>query len=121
MNKEKIIGNKSTEIDDLLNFNIGIMPLTNDDWSKGKCGFKAIQFMALEIPVLVSPVGANREIVSDGVEGYYCHNINDWKTSLERLIHSESLRKQMGQLGRKKVIEHYSIESNKEKFLSLFE
>jgi len=113
--------NKSTEIEDLQDIDIGLMPLSNDEWSKGKCGFKAIQFMALEIPVLVSPVGANVEIVSDGVDGFYCHNLNDWKINLEKLIQSESLRKQMGAMGRKKVIENYSIESNKEKFFSLFE
>jgi glycosyltransferase involved in cell wall biosynthesis len=113
--------NIETEIEDLQDIDIGIMPLPDDEWAKGKCGFKAIQFMSLEIPVLVSPVGVNTEIVTQGVEGFHCHTNEDWITYLERLITSPSLRVEMGNRGREKIIKHYSLEAVMPTFRSLFE
>ncbi|MEQ9424493.1 MAG: glycosyltransferase family 4 protein [Cyclobacteriaceae bacterium] len=110
-----------SEIDDLNDIDIGLMPLPDDPWSKGKCGFKALQYMALEIPALVSPVGINKEIVEDAIQGYHCSTSQDWKNSIEKLLVSEPLRKKMGQAGRKKVIEGYSVKSNTQNFLSLFD
>src|SRR5690606_22099916 len=75
-----------TEIEDLLAADIGIMPLPDDEWTKGKCGFKALQYMALEIPAVVSPVGVNKDIVEDGVHGFLCASETDWFAALERLI-----------------------------------
>ncbi len=111
---------KASEIDDLLAFNVGLMPLTNDPWAKGKCGFKALQYMALGIPALVSPVGVNTEIVDDGTNGFICTNDNDWYEALEKLIADPALRENMGKAGRKKVEERYSVLSNTNKFLELF-
>lgn len=113
--------NKKTEIEDLNQIDIGVMPLEQDEWAKGKCGFKALQFMALEKPVLVSPIGVNIDIVENGVSGYHCIQITDWKESLIRLIQDQNLRKQMGQAGRQVVINRYSVTSNQENFLGLFE
>ncbi len=117
---EFIPWSKETEIEDLLKIDIGIMPLTDDMWAKGKCGFKALQYMALEIPALVSPVGVNTEIVDNGVNGYWCASENDWIESLEKLIVDKDLRKKMGVEGRKKVIGFYSVSSNSSIFLGLF-
>lgn len=111
---------KDREIDDLQQFDIGIMPLTDDIWSKGKCGFKAIQYGALGIPALVSPVGVNVNVVQHEVSGFLCEDLKDWESSLEKLITSEKLCQEMGAAGRAHVIKHYSIESVREKFLSLF-
>jgi glycosyltransferase involved in cell wall biosynthesis len=117
---EFIPWSKETEIEDLLKIDIGIMPLTDDIWAKGKCGFKALQYMALEIPALVSPVGVNTEIVDNGINGYWCATENDWVESLEKLIADKELRKKIGIEGRKKVIHRYSVSSNSSSFLGLF-
>lgn len=110
----------ATEIDDLLQIHIGLMPLPDDLWAQGKCGFKALQYLALGIPALVSPVGVNSDIVEHGVEGYHCTTDEDWYEYLSKLLTDPELRTQMGRAGRQKVIDHYSVRSNSENFLSLF-
>ena len=110
---------KETEISDLLTFDIGLMPLTDDEWAKGKCGFKALQYMALGIPCLASPVGVNTSIITDGLDGFLCQTENDWLTNLEKLINDAVLRKKIGIAARQKVQQHYSVTSNSSNFLSL--
>lgn len=112
---------KKNEIPDLLLMDIGIMPLPNDEWTKGKCGFKALQYMALEIPVVASAVGTNSKIIDDGDNGFLCTSSEEWGNALTKLIQDETLRKYMGKQGRKKVIERYSVTSNSSNFLLLFE
>jgi glycosyltransferase involved in cell wall biosynthesis len=112
--------NAKSEIDDLLQFDIGIMPLPDDAWSKGKCGFKALQYMALALPAVASPVGVNVRIIDNGVNGFLCTTPEEWDQALRKLINDPDLRKRMGVLGRKKVVENYSVVSNTDKFLSLF-
>ena len=109
-----------TEIDDLLRMHIGLMPLPDDAWAQGKCGFKALQYLALGIPALVSPIGVNEHIIEHGIEGYHCVTDNDWYQCLEELLTNISKRSQMGQAGRKKVVDQYSVKANAENFLSLF-
>ncbi len=113
--------NKTTEIDDLLEFNIGIMPLRDDKWAKGKCGFKALQYMSLGIPALVSPVGVNTLIVDDGVNGMICHTAAEWEQSLRSLISNRALIIEMGKEARKKVEVKYSVQSNCENFVGFFQ
>lgn len=113
--------NQKTEIDDLLKIDIGIMPLPDDEWSKGKCGFKALQYMALGIPAITSPVGANMDIIKPGVNGFLADSQEQWYDFINMLIKDEALRKTIGEQGRKKVIEYYSVQSNSSTFLSLFE
>jgi glycosyltransferase involved in cell wall biosynthesis len=113
--------NKLTEIQDLQNIDIGLMPLNEDKWSQGKCGFKSLQYMALAIPALVSPVGVNKDIIEHGENGFHCKNEEDWIQYIEKLITDKMLRKKMGVKGRIKVVEQFSILSNKENFLKLFE
>lgn len=110
----------STEIDDLLQMHIGIMPLENTEVELGKCGFKAIQYSSLGIPAVVSPVGANKNVVEDGVTGYWAEGEQQWEALLERLIFDESLRMELGKNGRKKMVEEYAVSKIKEKFYALF-
>jgi len=111
--------NKEDEIKDLSSFHIGIMPLPDDEWAKGKCGLKGLQYMALEIPCVMSPVGVNCEIVSDGVNGFLANSNEEWIEKLSLLIENQELRKTIGALARKTVEEKYSFESNKNKYLNL--
>jgi glycosyltransferase involved in cell wall biosynthesis len=115
-----ITWNKENEIKELSTFDIGIMPLPDDEWAKGKCGLKGLQYMALEIPCIMSPVGVNCEIISDGINGYLAKNNKEWVEKISLLIENNELRKQIGVHARKTVEEKYSVESQKEKYLNLF-
>jgi len=109
-----------TEIEDLSKIDIGIMPLPNDDWSKGKCGFKLLQYMALGIPCIGSKVGANIEIVNDGINGFLCSTEEEWFVALEKLILDENLRSFIGSNGRSTIVDKYSVQSNEDNFLKFF-
>jgi glycosyltransferase involved in cell wall biosynthesis len=99
------------EIDSLIPFDIGIMPLPDDGYSKGKCGFKLLQYMALGIPSVASPVGVNSIIVSDGDNGFLAKSHDEWEEKLCKLISDKSLRKTIGQKGRKSVEQFYSLDN----------
>ena len=112
---------KESEIEDLCEIDIGIMPLPDDDWSRGKCGLKGLQYMALEIPTIMSPVGVNSDIIQDGQNGFLASSTEEWVEKLSLLIESESLRKKIGQAGRKTVEKDFSVEANKDKWLKVFQ
>ena len=112
---------KETEAIDLLMMDIGIMPLPDDEWTSGKCGFKALQYMSMEIPCVVSPVGVNSTIVEDRVSGFLAKTKTEWLDALTNLIKDKELREQLGKAGRKRVVDQYSVISNQRNFLLLFE
>jgi glycosyltransferase involved in cell wall biosynthesis len=112
--------NAQTEIADLAVGNIGLMPLKTDAWSEGKCGFKALQYLALGIPAIVSPVGVNRQIVQQGQTGFWATTPSEWKKALQTLMQDAQLRVEMGKKGRELVEKHYSVQANTDNFLSLF-
>lgn len=112
---------ESQEVQDLLGIDIGIMPLPDDEWARGKCGFKALQYLALKKPAVVSPVGVNKDIVTPQREGYWANTEDEWMSTLIELIHNKQLRDSMGQSGRQKVIDRYSVIANTGNFLSLFQ
>ncbi|MGI8893201.1 MAG: glycosyltransferase family 4 protein [Bacteroidia bacterium] len=111
---------KETEIEDLLQFNVGLMPLTVDKWSEGKCGFKALQYMALGIPAIVSPVGVNCKVVDHGVNGFVCSSPEEWENTLALLMTDRKHPKEISTATRQKIVNHYSVHSNAENFLKLF-
>ncbi|MBL7739726.1 MAG: glycosyltransferase family 4 protein [Chitinophagaceae bacterium] len=111
---------KETEIADLLNIHIGLMPLYDDDLAKGKCGFKAIQYMSLGIPAVVSPVGVNTEIVNNGINGYICQTEQEWEDALTLLLNHPELRQKMGAAARDKIVKFYSVLATRDQFKSLF-
>jgi glycosyltransferase involved in cell wall biosynthesis len=113
--------NIATEMTDLLKFDIGIMPLPDDEWAKGKCGFKALQYMAMGIPTIASPVGVNSSIIEHGISGLLASSQEDWIKNLELLISNSQLQKSLKKNSRNKVISQFSVSSNAPTFLSLFE
>ncbi|MBD2715712.1 glycosyltransferase [Microvirga sp. STR05] len=111
---------KDTEIADLSQFHLGLMPLVDDPWARGKCAFKALQYMSLGMPALVSPVGMNTEVVQEGINGFVCDTPEQWDAALRRLLASQDLRATQGAAARRTIVERYSVLSNKENFLALF-
>jgi glycosyltransferase involved in cell wall biosynthesis len=107
------------EIAMMLEFDVGIMPLSNDEWSKGKCGFKLIQYMACGLPVIASPVGVNTNIVTHGENGFLANAINDWEQALVTLINNKALCQKMGQKGRVIFEKHYSLAVNAPKLINI--
>ncbi len=118
---EKIKWIRETEVEDLSAIDIGIMPLPDDDWSKGKCGFKGLQYMALEKPAVMSPVGVNNEIITHGKNGFLADSPEEWEHVLSQLIENADLRKKIGKAGRKTVEDRYSFNSQKDHYLKIFQ
>ncbi|WP_317899492.1 glycosyltransferase family 4 protein [Aurantibacillus circumpalustris] len=111
---------ETTEVDELNSFDIGIMPLPDDAWANGKCGLKALSYMACEIAVVISAVGINKEIVEQDKNGFLASTEDEWFRCLSQLIDDKTIRNEMGKAGRKTVIERYSVEANKAKYLEIF-
>jgi glycosyltransferase involved in cell wall biosynthesis len=101
---------EETEVEDLWSLDVGIMPLVGDPWTNGKCAMKAIQYMGVGIPAIVSPVGANCDVVPHGTCGFHASSEAEWVSALERLLDSAELRHRMGAEGRRRVEQHYSAE-----------
>ncbi len=95
---------------DLKSFDIGIMPLTDDPWTRGKCGFKILQYYGVGVPVVCTPVGVNRDIVEDGTNGLWAEDEDQWRKKLLLLMRDPGLRREMGMKGRRKVEEGYRLE-----------
>jgi glycosyltransferase involved in cell wall biosynthesis len=111
--------NKATEIKELSTFDIGIMPLPDDEWAKGKCGLKGLQYMALEIPAIMSPVGVNSEIIQHGENGFLATTTDEWVSAISELTESMEKRNAVGMAARKTVETKYSVEANKKVYLEL--
>lgn len=105
-----IAWSESSEVVDISQFDIGIMPLIDGPFERGKCGYKLIQYMACGLPVIASPVGVNQQIVEHGVNGYLASTLDEWISALEKLTSDIELRRRMGQAGRAKVEREYCIQ-----------
>ncbi|RBI83314.1 hypothetical protein DRV85_15995 [Rhodosalinus halophilus] len=101
---------EAREVADIQDMDIGIMPLPDTPWMRGKCGYKLIQYMACGLPVVASPVGVNSEIVEHGVNGFLASSEAEWVQALETLIAEPELRRRMGAAGRRKVEDAYSLQ-----------
>lgn len=101
---------EESEASSLMGLDIGIMPLPDAPWERGKCGYKLIQYMACGLPVVASPVGVNKEIVRHGENGFLAESVSDWENSLERLIADSVLRARMGASGRAQVEQEFCLQ-----------
>jgi glycosyltransferase involved in cell wall biosynthesis len=101
---------EQTEVTELGACDVGVMPLADSPWERGKCGYKLIQYMACGLPVVASAVGANVDIVAHGINGFLVNDSDEWVSALHRLLTSPRQRMEMGQAGRKRVEEHYCLQ-----------
>ncbi len=104
------VWSQEREIEDLMSLDIGVMPLTDDPWSRGKCGFKILQYFGVGVPAVCSPVGANRDIVEDGACGFFAEEATEWVEKLSLLIENAGLRTRMGQEGRRRVLKRFTVQ-----------
>jgi glycosyltransferase involved in cell wall biosynthesis len=109
------------ENEDLISFDIGLMPLYDDLWSRGKCGLKIIQYLSVGVPVVCTPVGINSDIVQDGKNGFWATDHQEWVDRLSNLIQNPDLRLQMGLEGIETVGREYSLTITSEKFLRILQ
>jgi glycosyltransferase involved in cell wall biosynthesis len=107
---EFVLWSSKDEAKEVADCHVGIMPLPDDDFTRGKCGLKALQFMATGRPVVISPVGMNRDLVEDGENGFLAGTVDEWVEALERLAASPELRRSIGAAGRRTVEQGYSAE-----------
>lgn len=110
---------EQSEVNDLLDMDIGIMPLDDNEWTRGKCALKALQYMAAGLPVVCSDVGANREVVTDGVDGFLVSDDEQWRQALLELTTSAEQRASMGARARAKVMGQYSVDSCAARLVSM--
>ncbi|OBA00460.1 glycosyltransferase family 4 protein [Halomonas sp. G11] len=111
---------EDTEVESLQQFDVGVMPLMDSPWERGKCGYKLIQYMACGVPVVASPVGVNVEIVKPGENGLLASSIEEWGHALRQLLQEEpSMRKQMGAAGHALVKDRYSLQAQAPKLLKI--
>ena len=101
---------EASEVESIASADIGVMPLSDSIWEKGKCGYKLIQYMACSLPVVASPIGVNVEIVEEGINGFLPTIASGWMTALERLLINPKLAVRMGRAGRQKVEENYCLQ-----------
>lgn len=110
----------ATETRDLSYIDIGIMPLPDNEWTKGKCGAKGLQYMAMGIATLMSPVGVNTEIIRPGVNGFLPRDEEEWVHYLSLLVEDAALRSRLGEAGRRTVEEKYSVRAWRDRYLYYF-
>jgi len=111
----------AAEIEDLRSMDIGIMPVPDNEWTRGKCAFKAIQYMALGIPVVATPVGMTTEVVQHNVNGFWAGKPEEWFEALDRLVGDAALRRRFAEEGRKTVETRYSLQTWGPRFVALLQ
>jgi len=108
------------ESSSLREMNVGLMPLPDNEWARGKCSFKMLQYMSTAIPVVVSPIGMNIEVLNHGLVGYAAESHDDWFDALAIIYKNQQLASEMGETGRRIIIENYSRRVVSEKIANVF-
>ena len=101
-------------------FDIGVMPLPDNDWTQGKCGMKGLLYMSVGLPTVMSNVGMNKDIINNGINGFLPTGNQGWIDVLSKLIEDKELRKKIGDKGRETVLEKYSKNIIKKTYLDLY-
>lgn len=120
-NFESLLFSLPTEIDDLRTIDIGLMPMPDNQWTRGKCAFKAIQYMALGIPTVASPVGMTTELIDHGTNGFLARTSDEWFERLDRLVSDFELRRKLAEAGRQTVLTRYSLQAWSPRLIELVE
>jgi glycosyltransferase involved in cell wall biosynthesis len=108
---KEVLWSESTEVDYINTFDVGVMPLPDNEWTQGKCAFKLIQYMSCAIPVIASPVGTSCTVVNESC-GLFANNAESWLSAFRYMRDNSIKRIQMGKSGRERVIEKYSLPCN---------
>jgi glycosyltransferase involved in cell wall biosynthesis len=116
---EMIEWSEAGEVACVQQMQIGIMPLPDEPWAQGKSGYKLIQYMACGIPVVASPVGVNASIVTPGENGFLARDLNEWRNALTALIEQPELRLRMGEAGRARAVQAFSVSAHAHRFADL--
>jgi len=111
----------ATEVDDVSSFDIGIMPLPDDGWSRGKCGLKGLQYLSLGVATVMSPVGVNTGIITPGENGFLATGEDEWVETVACLVEDEVLRRKVGEAGRQTVVDRFSGREWAPRFLDVLE
>ena len=111
---------EAREVDDIQSMDVGIMPLLDRPFERGKSGYKLVQYMACGLPVVASPIGVNAEIVKDGVNGFLAATEEQWRQALSSLLRDRRLRDRLGKAGREQAVRHFSLNSQKGRLVDLF-
>jgi glycosyltransferase involved in cell wall biosynthesis len=118
---EYIAWSEANEVEQIAGFDVGVMPLDDAPWERGKCGYKLIQYMACGLPVIASPVGVNRELVRHGENGYLAETEDEWRQALFALGSNPELRARMGRKGRSLVESSYCTRVTAPRLIALLE
>ena len=110
---------EDSEVSEIQKFDVGIMPLEDSPWEKGKCSYKIIQYFACGIPAIVSPIGMNKEVVTPGENGFWASTEEEWLTAIQTLKQDKELRNVMGLQGRIEVENTYSIQVTAKKWMGI--
>jgi glycosyltransferase involved in cell wall biosynthesis len=107
-----------SEVPTIFNFDIGVMPLPDNKWTQGKCAMKGLQYMALKVPTIMSPVGVNKKVIQHGINGFLASTDEEWMICLEQLINDITLRNKIGEAGYQTVLHEYSVKANEKNYVT---
>ena len=116
---EYIKWSAENEVEEISKCHLGIMPLNNSDWELGKCAYKILQYMALKLPVVASPVGVNKEIIIDNNNGMLANNDNEWYDKISQLLNDNNLINKISNNGYNTVFKQFNIENYKMPYLKV--
>jgi glycosyltransferase involved in cell wall biosynthesis len=106
-----------SEVSTIFNFDIGVMPLPDNQWTQGKCAMKGLQYMALKVPTIMAAVGVNKKIIQQGINGFLATTETEWMNCLEQLINDSALRNKIGEMGYQTVLNEYSVNANQKNYV----